>query len=151
MFRAAEILENRAADYGRMITLEMGKPLRAAIAEVAKCATVCRHYAENAARTDGNTPKADITNFAAFNIYSLDLTTGNVVYDETRLTTVAPKYAGFVEKLYVDFTGQAVRRGQPLLEIYSPELVAALRPARTPGCWAGAGRPAPRARPGRRG
>jgi membrane fusion protein, copper/silver efflux system len=52
-------------------------------------------------------------------------TTGNVVYDETRLTTVAPKYAGFVERLYVDFTGQAVRRGQPLLEIYSPELVAA--------------------------
>jgi membrane fusion protein, copper/silver efflux system len=52
-------------------------------------------------------------------------TTGNVVYDETRLTTVAPKYAGFVERLYVDFTGQAVRRGQPLLDIYSPELVAA--------------------------
>jgi membrane fusion protein, copper/silver efflux system len=52
-------------------------------------------------------------------------TTGNVVYDETRLTTVAPKFAGFVERLHVDFTGQAVRRGQPLLEIYSPELVAA--------------------------
>lgn len=52
-------------------------------------------------------------------------TTGNVVYDETRLTTVAPKYAGFVERLYVDFTGQAVRRGQPLLDVYSPELVAA--------------------------
>jgi membrane fusion protein, copper/silver efflux system len=52
-------------------------------------------------------------------------TTGNVVYDETRLTTVAPKFAGFIERLHVDFTGQAVRRGQPLLEIYSPELVAA--------------------------
>jgi membrane fusion protein, copper/silver efflux system len=52
-------------------------------------------------------------------------TTGNVAYDETRLTTVAPKFAGFVERLHVDFTGQAVRRGQPLLEIYSPELVAA--------------------------
>jgi membrane fusion protein, copper/silver efflux system len=52
-------------------------------------------------------------------------TTGNVVYDETGLTTVAPKFAGFVERLHVDFTGQAVRRGQPLLEIYSPELVAA--------------------------
>jgi Cu(I)/Ag(I) efflux system membrane fusion protein len=52
-------------------------------------------------------------------------TTGNVVYDETRLTTITPRYAGFVERLYVDFTGQAVRRGQPLLEIYSPELVAA--------------------------
>ncbi|MBR9988909.1 MAG: efflux RND transporter periplasmic adaptor subunit [Gemmatimonadetes bacterium] len=52
-------------------------------------------------------------------------TTGNVVYDETRLTTVAPKFSGFVERLHVDFTGQAVRRGEPLLEIYSPELVAA--------------------------
>jgi membrane fusion protein, copper/silver efflux system len=52
-------------------------------------------------------------------------TTGSVVYDERRLTTVAPKFAGFVERLHVDFTGQAVRRGQPLLEIYSPELVAA--------------------------
>jgi RND family efflux transporter MFP subunit len=52
-------------------------------------------------------------------------TTGNVVYDETRLTTVAPKFSGFVERLHVDFTGQAVRRGQPMVEIYSPDLVAA--------------------------
>ncbi len=52
-------------------------------------------------------------------------TTGVVVYDETRLTTIAPKFSGFVEKLHVNFTGQAVRRGQPLLEIYSPEMVAA--------------------------
>lgn len=52
-------------------------------------------------------------------------TTGNVAYDETRLTTVTPKFAGYVERLHVDFTGQAVRRGQPLLEIYSPDLVAA--------------------------
>jgi Tol biopolymer transport system component len=35
--------------------------------------------AENAARTEGNTPKADMTNFAAFNIYSLDLTTGDML------------------------------------------------------------------------
>jgi membrane fusion protein, copper/silver efflux system len=52
-------------------------------------------------------------------------TTGNVVYDETRLTTIAPKFGGFVERLHVDFTGQSVRKGQPLLDIYSPELVAA--------------------------
>ncbi|MGH7483695.1 MAG: efflux RND transporter periplasmic adaptor subunit, partial [Longimicrobiales bacterium] len=38
---------------------------------------------------------------------------------------VAPKFGGYVERLYVDFTGQPVRRGQPLLEIYSPALVAA--------------------------
>jgi len=52
-------------------------------------------------------------------------TTGNVTFDETRLSTITPKFGGFVERLYVDFTGQSVRRGQPLLEIYSPELVSA--------------------------
>ncbi|MGQ0539175.1 MAG: efflux RND transporter periplasmic adaptor subunit [Gemmatimonadaceae bacterium] len=52
-------------------------------------------------------------------------TTGVVTFDETRMTKVAPKFAGFVERLHVDFTGQAVRRGQPLLDIYSPALVAA--------------------------
>jgi membrane fusion protein, copper/silver efflux system len=52
-------------------------------------------------------------------------TTGNVTFDETLLSTVTPKFGGFVERLFVDFTGQSVRRGQPLLEIYSPELVSA--------------------------
>ncbi|MCL4866989.1 MAG: efflux RND transporter periplasmic adaptor subunit, partial [Gemmatimonadales bacterium] len=45
--------------------------------------------------------------------------------DETRIAQVAPKFSGFVEQLHIGFTGQPVRRGQPLLEIYSPELVAA--------------------------
>lgn len=52
-------------------------------------------------------------------------TTGVVTFDETSIAQVAPKIGGFVEKLYVNSTGQVVRRGQPLLEIYSPELVAA--------------------------
>ena len=52
-------------------------------------------------------------------------TVGLVVFDETRIAQVAPKVGGFIERLYVDFTGKAVQRGQPLLEIYSPELVAA--------------------------
>lgn len=50
MTRAAGILESRADAFGRMITLEMGKPLAAAVAEVRKCATVCRHYADHAER-----------------------------------------------------------------------------------------------------
>ncbi|HKO16504.1 MAG TPA: efflux RND transporter periplasmic adaptor subunit [Gemmatimonadaceae bacterium] len=52
-------------------------------------------------------------------------TTGVITFDETKITQVSPKFGGFVERLYVDFTGQPVRRGQPLLEIYSPDLVAA--------------------------
>jgi len=52
-------------------------------------------------------------------------TTGVVTFDETRIAQVAPKFGGFVEHLYVNYTGQPVSRGQALLEIYSPELVAA--------------------------
>ena len=50
MMRAAEILETRKHEFGKIMTLEMGKPLKAAIAEAEKCALVCRYYAENAER-----------------------------------------------------------------------------------------------------
>jgi RND family efflux transporter MFP subunit len=50
---------------------------------------------------------------------------GTVVYDETRLATVNPKINGWVERLYVDFTGSPVTEGEPLLDIYSPQLVTA--------------------------
>ncbi len=52
-------------------------------------------------------------------------TVATVNYDETRLTKVNPKIEGWVERLYVDFTGAPVRRGQPLLDLYSPLLVSA--------------------------
>ena len=48
MRKTAEILESRKNDLGRLITIEMGKPVKAAVAEVAKCANACRYYAEHA-------------------------------------------------------------------------------------------------------
>ena len=50
---------------------------------------------------------------------------GRIVYDETRLATVNPKIEGWVERLYVDFTGKPVEKGEPLLDLYSPLLVSA--------------------------
>ena len=48
MMRAAEVLESDEDRWARMMTLEMGKPLAAAVAEARKCATACRYYSHNA-------------------------------------------------------------------------------------------------------
>jgi Cu(I)/Ag(I) efflux system membrane fusion protein len=52
-------------------------------------------------------------------------TVGRIDYDEKRLVTVSPKIGGWIEKLFVDFTGKYVKQGEQLLTIYSPELVSA--------------------------
>jgi RND family efflux transporter MFP subunit len=52
---------------------------------------------------------------------------GVVVPDETRVRRVQAKIEGWIEKLHTNFTGQMVTKGQPLLEIYSPDLVASQR------------------------
>ena len=51
------------------------------------------------------------------------LTTGAVEADETRLAEVQVRFAGWIQKVYVDSTFKPVQKGQPLLTIYSPELV----------------------------
>lgn len=51
-------------------------------------------------------------------------TVGRIEYDEKKLATVNTKFEGWIEKLYVDYTGKYVKKGEPLADIYSPELVA---------------------------
>lgn len=52
-------------------------------------------------------------------------TTGIVDYDETKQSYITIKFSGYIENLYVNYIGKPVQRGQPLFDIYSPELVAA--------------------------
>jgi Cu(I)/Ag(I) efflux system membrane fusion protein len=50
---------------------------------------------------------------------------GKVDYDETRVSKIAAWVPGRIERLFVDFTGETVSKGDPLVNLYSPELVAA--------------------------
>lgn len=52
---------------------------------------------------------------------------GRVDVDERRIHTVAPKFEGWIERLHANATGQPIGKGQPLFEVYSPELVSAQR------------------------
>lgn len=52
-------------------------------------------------------------------------TVGVIDYDETTLADITTKFKGWIEKLYVDAIGKEVHRGEPLFEIYSPELYSA--------------------------
>jgi hypothetical protein len=49
---------------------------------------------------------------------------GKVSYDETKIVRIHPKVEGWVENVFVDFVGKEVRQGEPLLSLYSPELVS---------------------------
>lgn len=50
---------------------------------------------------------------------------GRIGYDETKLRTIAAWVPGRLDRLYIDFTGTSVRKGQPMVEIFSPKLIAA--------------------------
>ena len=60
-------------------------------------------------------------------------TSGTVEVDETRQYAIAPRFEGWVERLYANQTGMRVRAGQPLLSVYSPQLAAAQQEYRLAG------------------
>jgi RND family efflux transporter MFP subunit len=51
-------------------------------------------------------------------------TVGRVTYDETRIARIHPKIEGWLEQVFADFTGKFIEKNQPLVSLYSPELVA---------------------------
>jgi hypothetical protein len=53
--------------------------------------------------------------------------TGRIAVDETRVERVHSKTEGWIEKTFVNYTGELVRKGQPLLTLYSPEMLASQR------------------------
>jgi membrane fusion protein, copper/silver efflux system len=64
---------------------------------------------------------------AAVSVRSLNKvikTVGRIEYDERKLRTVNTKVEGWIEKLYIDYTGRYVQKGEPMAELYSPELLA---------------------------
>lgn len=59
------------------------------------------------------------------NLKKVIRTVAKLSYDETNIRYITTKFSGWIEKLYVDYTGKLVKKGEPLFEIYSPELVSA--------------------------
>jgi len=51
-------------------------------------------------------------------------TVGTITYDETKVANVHSKVEGWIDKLYVNYTGELVKKGQPLFTLYSPDLLA---------------------------
>ncbi len=67
-------------------------------------------------------------------------TVGRIEYDEKKLATANTKIEGWIEKLYVDYTGRYVKKGEPLAEVYSPELVATQKEFLNTLRWASQGK-----------
>jgi RND family efflux transporter MFP subunit len=51
-------------------------------------------------------------------------TVGRLTYDETKIARIHTKVEGWIEQVYVDFTGELVKKNQPLISLYSPELLS---------------------------
>ena len=92
-------------------------------------------YAEQAAAANSSTIAIDPATIQMMNIQTTEIargplrrtirTVGTIDYNETALADVTTKFKGWIEKLDVDATGELVHRGEPLFEIYSPELYSA--------------------------
>jgi RND family efflux transporter MFP subunit len=52
---------------------------------------------------------------------------GKVAFDETRIQHIHMKVEGWIDRVFVDYTGQLVKKGQPLMTVYSPEMLASQR------------------------
>ncbi len=65
-----------------------------------------------------------LTKAARMNLDQSFRTFGRVTYDETRVSHVHTRFEGYIENLYVNYTGQFVTKDQPLFSVYSPELYA---------------------------
>jgi RND family efflux transporter MFP subunit len=94
-------------------------------------------YEEVAAAAESLLPAIDPVTIQNMNVHTARVTRGPlrrvirtvgvIDYNETALADVTTKFKGWIEKLYVDATGQQVHRGEALFEIYSPELYSAQR------------------------
>jgi Cu(I)/Ag(I) efflux system membrane fusion protein len=92
-------------------------------------------YDDQAAAADSSAISVDPVTIQTMNIQTTEImrgplrrtirTVGSVEHSEAATVDVTTKFRGWVEKLYVDSTGQQVHRGDPLFEIYSPELYSA--------------------------
>lgn len=54
-------------------------------------------------------------------------TYGYISYDERKIVSISPRFSGWIEKLYANFEGKEVSKGEPLAEIYSPEILSAFQ------------------------
>lgn len=90
-------------------------------------------YADEAPGIEGATVTIDPTVVQNMNVVTAPVevrdlsreirTVGYLDYDQQKMVSVTTKYGGFIEKVYVNYLGEPVRPGQPLFEVYSPELV----------------------------
>lgn len=77
--------------------------------------------------TDANRAAVETERVARRILFKEIRAVGKLSFDESGLASIAARVAGRVDRLYVDFTGSTVRRGQHLVDIYSPELLVAQR------------------------